>query len=121
MKETRMFKPAIAIAALVACSMPAIAANDYPNARMQTFLPSEAMTVTDWYKQNVYDPNENKIGDIKDVLVDKSGKVVALIVGVGGFLGAGEKDVAVPFERKLFPIREQETFGWLLHTLLFIT
>ena len=56
------------------------------------------MTVTDWYKQNVYDPNENKIGDIKDVLVDKSGKVVAPIVGVGGFLGAGEKDVAVPFE-----------------------
>jgi PRC-barrel domain len=31
-------------------------------------------------------------------LVDKSGRVVALIVGVGGFLGAGEKDVAVAFE-----------------------
>jgi len=53
--------------------------------------------VTDRYKQNVYDPNENKIRDIKDVLVDKSGKVVAPIDGVGGFLGAGEKDVAVPF------------------------
>ena len=90
-----MFKPAIAIAALLACSMPVFAANDYPSAKLQTALPSEAMTVTDWYKQNVYDPNENKIGDIKDVLVDKSGKVVALIVGVGGFLGAGEKDVAV--------------------------
>ena len=49
-------------------------------------------------EQNVYDPNENKIGDVKDVLVDKTGKVVALIVAVGGFLGAGEKDVAVPFE-----------------------
>ena len=33
-----------------------------------------------------------------DVLVDRSGKATALIVGVGGFLGAGEKDVAVPFE-----------------------
>jgi sporulation protein YlmC with PRC-barrel domain len=98
LKETPMFKPAIAIAALLACSMPVFAANDYPNAKMHTALPSEALTVTDWYKQNVYDPNENKIGDIKDVLVDKSGKVVALIVGVGGFLGAGEKDVAVPFE-----------------------
>ena len=86
-----MFKPAIAIAALMACSMPAIAANDYPSARMQTALPSEAMTVTDWYKQNVYDPNENKIGDIKDVLVDKTGKVVALIVAVGGFLGAAKR------------------------------
>jgi sporulation protein YlmC with PRC-barrel domain len=97
-KETSMFKPAMAIAALIACSVPAVAATDYPSARMHTALPSEAMTVTDWYKQNVYDPNENKIGDVKDVLVDKSGKVVALIVGVGGFLGAGEKDVAVPFE-----------------------
>ena len=93
-----MFKPAIAITALMACSLPAFGATDYPSAKMHTALPSEAMTVTDWYKQNVYDPNENKIGDIKDVLVDKSGKVVALIVGVGGFLGAGEKDVAVPFE-----------------------
>jgi hypothetical protein len=31
------------------------------------------------------------------VLIDKSGKITALIVGVGGFLGAGEKDVAMPF------------------------
>jgi hypothetical protein len=31
------------------------------------------------------------------VLVSDSGQVSALIVGVGGFLGAGEKDVAVPF------------------------
>jgi hypothetical protein len=31
------------------------------------------------------------------LLVDKSGKVTGLIVGVGGFLGAGEKDVIVPF------------------------
>ena len=78
--------------------MPAYAAGDFPMATMQTTVPREAVTVTDWYKQNVYDPNENKIGDIKDVLVDKSGKIAALIVGVGGFLGAGEKDVAVPFE-----------------------
>ena len=55
------------------------------------------MTVTNWYKQNVYDPSDNKIGEIMDVLMDKEGKATALIVGVGGFLGAGEKDVAVPF------------------------
>jgi len=93
-----MYKSAIAVAAMTVCSIPAFGAGDYPAAKLETTLPSEAWTVTDWYKQNVYDPNENKIGDIKDVLVDKSGKVVALIIGVGGFLGAGEKDVAVPFE-----------------------
>jgi sporulation protein YlmC with PRC-barrel domain len=97
-KEGLMLKTTIAAAALLASAQASFAAGDYPAAKIQTMLPGEALTVTDWYKQNVYDPNENKIGDIKDVLVDKTGKVVALIVGVGGFLGAGEKDVAVPFE-----------------------
>ena len=61
-------------------------------------MPTDSVTVTDWYKQSVYDPNDKKIGEVKDVLVDKSGKVTSLIIGVGGFLGAGEKDVAVPFD-----------------------
>jgi sporulation protein YlmC with PRC-barrel domain len=60
-------------------------------------LPSTATTVTNYYKQAVYDPKENKIGDIDDVLVDKDGRITALVIGVGGFLGVGEKDVAVPF------------------------
>ena len=55
-----MFKTAIAIAALLACSMPVFAANDYPSAKMHTALPSEALTVTDWYKQNVYDPTRTR-------------------------------------------------------------
>jgi sporulation protein YlmC with PRC-barrel domain len=60
-------------------------------------VPSSSKTVSDWYKQDVYDPSNSKIGKIDDVLVSDSGQVSALIVGVGGFLGAGEKDVAVPF------------------------
>ena len=68
-----------------------------PAAQIHTHLPADSVTVTHWYKQNVYDPSDNKIGEIMDVLVDRDGKVTALIVGVGGFLGAGEKDVAVPF------------------------
>ncbi len=60
-------------------------------------LPAKGTTVTNYYKQAVYDPKETKIGDIDDVLVDKDGRITALIIGVGGFLGVGEKDVAVPF------------------------
>jgi sporulation protein YlmC with PRC-barrel domain len=52
---------------------------------------------TDYYKQDVYDNGKNSVGKIDDVLIDKSGKITALIVGVGGFLGVGEKDVALPF------------------------
>ncbi len=65
---------------------------------LMTTIPTTSKTVTDWYKQDVYDPNTNKIGQIMDVLVSADGKVNALIVGVGGFLGAGEKDVAVGFD-----------------------
>lgn len=40
--------------------------------------------------------NEN-IGDVNDVLIDPSGKVTAVVLGVGGFLGIGERLVAVNF------------------------
>ncbi|MBR0868988.1 PRC-barrel domain-containing protein [Bradyrhizobium tropiciagri] len=59
--------------------------------------PADSWTITNYYKQSVYDPKESKIGDIDDVLVDRSGKITGLVVGVGGFLGVGEKDVIVPF------------------------
>ncbi|HEY7661681.1 MAG TPA: PRC-barrel domain-containing protein [Xanthobacteraceae bacterium] len=67
-------------------------------ARTLTSIPANGVTVTHWYKQDVYDPSDNKIGEIMDVLIDREGKATALIVGVGGFLGMGEKDVAVPFD-----------------------
>ena len=59
---------------------------------------SNAMPVNNFYRQNVYDPNDNKIGDVADLLVEKDGRVTAAILSVGGFLGMGEKDVAVPFD-----------------------
>ncbi len=91
-----MFKPIATAAVLGFLTVSAFAAQE--PARLQTSIPGNALTVTDWYKQDVYDPNNNKIGQISDVLVDKSGKISTLIIGVGGFLGAGQKDVAVPFE-----------------------
>jgi sporulation protein YlmC with PRC-barrel domain len=89
-----------------------------PNANVQimTALPGSAMTVTHWYKQNVYDPADNKIGEIMDVLLDKSGKVEALIVGVGGFLGAGEKDVAVPFTSVEFKSKNNNKWYPVMNT-----
>ncbi len=68
-----------------------------PAARPLTALPANSGTISNYYKQNVYDPSDNKIGEISDVLIDQEGRVNAFIVSVGGFLGAGEKDVAVPF------------------------
>jgi sporulation protein YlmC with PRC-barrel domain len=40
----------------------------------------------------------DKLGDINDVIVGKSGDVIGAVIGVGGFLCLGEKNVAIPFE-----------------------
>ncbi len=39
-----------------------------------------------------------RVGEIEDLLIDGSGQIRAVVIGVGGFLGLGEKSVAVPFE-----------------------
>ena len=44
---------------------------------------------------DVLGPDNAHIGDVQDVLFDKGGKVEAIVVGVGGFLGIGEKNVAL--------------------------
>jgi sporulation protein YlmC with PRC-barrel domain len=64
---------------------------------MMANLPGGALPISDYYNQTVYDNRDNKIGDVNDLLLDKDGKINAVIIGVGGFLGVGEKNVAVPF------------------------
>ena len=46
----------------------------------------------------MYTPNNKKIGDINEILLDKTGNVEAVVIGVGGFLGIGAKEVALPFK-----------------------
>lgn len=46
---------------------------------------------------DVLGPDGKKVGDVSDVLIDHDGRAVAVVIGVGGFLGLGQKDVAVPF------------------------
>ena len=62
-----------------------------------TTVPGNSASVTNYYKQNVYDTSDNSVGEISDVLLDKDGRVTAVIVSVGGFLGLGAKYVSVPF------------------------
>jgi sporulation protein YlmC with PRC-barrel domain len=44
---------------------------------------------------NVVGPDNAQVGNVNDLLFDKNGKILGLIVGVGGFLGIGEKSVAI--------------------------
>lgn len=48
--------------------------------------------------QKLYNANNDNVGSINDLIMKKDGGIVAAIVGVGGFLGIGEKNVAVPME-----------------------
>jgi sporulation protein YlmC with PRC-barrel domain len=47
------------------------------------------------------------LGDINDLIIDEQGTVVAVIIGVGGFLGVGEKDVGVRYSALQFQPRPE--------------
>ncbi|MFT4180889.1 MAG: PRC-barrel domain-containing protein [Rhizobium sp.] len=49
--------------------------------------------------QSVYNGQNESIGSINDLILQKQGGVTAAVVGVGGFLGIGQKNVAVPFDK----------------------
>lgn len=47
----------------------------------------------------VYAPDNTTVGDVNDVIINPSGEVEGVVIGVGGFLGMGEKPVAVALNR----------------------
>jgi sporulation protein YlmC with PRC-barrel domain len=46
---------------------------------------------------SVYNSANERVGDINDLILAADGKINAVVIGVGGFLGMGEKLVALPF------------------------
>jgi len=62
-----------------------------PSARFIPTVPANVTTVTNYFKQSVYDPSNNKIGNILDLMVEKDGRITAAMVGVGGFLGLARR------------------------------
>jgi putative membrane protein len=60
-------------------------------------------TPTDWTAEAligriVENSQGDNLGEINNVIINEKGDVVAVVIGVGGFLGIGEKNVGVPFE-----------------------
>ncbi len=71
-----------------------------------TQMPQDLMRGSQLMGIDVYGADNQKIGDIDEVLVDRQGKIHGLVVGVGDFLGIGQKDlgigqkdVAIPFDQ----------------------
>jgi len=49
-----------------------------------------------YQNRDIYNRSGEKIGTVKDLLVGPDGRIHAAVVGVGRFLGIGEKDIAIP-------------------------
>jgi opacity protein-like surface antigen len=60
-----------------------------------TSQASDQWLTTKFKGTDVVGSNNEKIGDVSDILIDRNGKVLAYVIGVGGFLGIGSKDVAL--------------------------
>lgn len=48
---------------------------------------------------SVYSPDDKSVGEVNDLIVKPTGEIEAIIVGVGGFIGFGEKNVAIAINR----------------------
>ncbi|WP_262296315.1 PRC-barrel domain-containing protein [Microvirga sesbaniae] len=72
-----------------------------------TKMESNHIMASDLIGTKVVSANNESIGDINDVIMDRNGQIMAAVVGVGGFLGIGEKDVAVPFKSLEFATSQQ--------------
>jgi hypothetical protein len=73
----------------------ASAANPAGKANFVTKQTSDQHLASKFTGTDVIGADDAKIGDVSDVLFDKDYKIMAFIVGVGGFLGIGSKDVAI--------------------------
>ena len=59
--------------------------------------PSGGVLASTYFDKGMHNRGGEKIGSISDLIIAPDGTIAAALVGVGGFLGIGEKEVAVPF------------------------
>jgi hypothetical protein len=92
--------PALAQSTAPASKAPAASSSSSTSSSSTNKAEQNASTMDLWQGSkliglNVYDQQNEKIGDIKELLLNKDGKIDQVAIGVGGFLGMGEHDVAV--------------------------
>jgi len=67
------------------------------------------MLSSEFVGSDVLGPDNEKIGDVTNILFDTEGQIVGIVVGVGGFLGIGQKDVAI--DLAAFEVVPEQTRG----------
>jgi sporulation protein YlmC with PRC-barrel domain len=100
MKRQLLFASAAAALALTFAPMPGGAfAQDNTSATGTVVAPPTAVDAAKLIGRSVVNTNGDTVGKIDSVVIDQSGKVRYAIVGVGGFLGIGKKDVALAWDQ----------------------
>jgi len=82
-------------AVMIALAAPAYA---QPATAFLTTQGADEWRANNYIGRQVVNASGEKIGDVNDLLFDKTGKLTTVVVGVGGFLGMGEKQVAMRYE-----------------------
>jgi sporulation protein YlmC with PRC-barrel domain len=72
--------------------------NAAPGAAMAEAGSPTSVLASQFMGQSVFSPANENVGEINDLVMDKKLDTIVAIIGVGGFLGMGEKDVAIPIE-----------------------
>ncbi len=80
-------------AAFAAAQLPAVAAPDFVNKQAAGESSSSGLIGT-----KIQNAAGENIGDVNYLVLDAEGKVTTVVIGVGGFLGVGEKNVGVPYK-----------------------
>src|SRR5262247_487534 len=68
----------------------------------QTIIPEQKETevlAEDLVGAKVFGPDGEKVGTVEDLILDEQNKVTGVVVGVGGFLGMGKKEVGLNWEQ----------------------
>ena len=73
----------------------ATAAADQP--KFITQQSDQERLASKWIGQTLYNQASENVGSVSDLVIGQNGQIDAVVVGVGGFLGIGEKMVAIPF------------------------
>jgi sporulation protein YlmC with PRC-barrel domain len=83
-----------AIAALLLMLAPPVLAESATSSS-ETMKPGQ-VRASKLIGKSVWSPDGRDIGDVADLILDKEGRIERVVVSVGGFLGVGDKQVAVP-------------------------
>ena len=81
---------------------PADPATPAPMEQAAGVAPAEGHLFTNIVGETVYNgtgQDAQNIGDANDLVIDKDGKVKSIAIGVGGFLGIGEKSVEMAYDK----------------------